>query len=255
MRLMRARVGVIAVVSAMACSARQTAIVLEVNKGVAPETLEEVVFRVRRVDIADAGREAVAPVKGPGAKPFPLEVVLVSQPGSTARFDVSIEGRDGGRVMAVAVPAEGEGPGPVTFVANQVIRRRYVLQPLGASHPDGGQTDVADAARGTSPMDGAAVPASRDAAMSPGAHDAAVDQRPPSPPEPGPGEACGGSFGVCRGGLMCVAGRCCVSECKDDCLAGTCSTAGVCEALPNGTPCHGNSGMMCESGRCVKPAS
>jgi hypothetical protein len=128
---MRARVGVIiAVVSATACSPRQTAIVLEVDKGVALETLEDVVFHVRRVDIADPGRQAVASVKGSGAKSFPLELVLVSQPGSKARFDVSIEGRNGGTVMAVGVPAEG--PGPVAFVANQVIRRRTCFSRPGA---------------------------------------------------------------------------------------------------------------------------
>jgi hypothetical protein len=260
------------------CASSETAIVLEADPGTLPgDVMDEVVFHVRRLDVPDAVREAVAPLAGPGAKAFPLELVLVAGRGSSARFDVDVVARKGGVVVATGIPARSWTE--IGFESGQVVRYRFILRadnagpsgvrgppapgPVGmpgvdaalapdASPPPPVRPDV-DA---EAPPDSNPPPPVADAAPPPNPPPPDATAPPPNPPPPvtppGPGEACGGGVEACRAGLLCVAGRCCVSACTDECLTGTCGEAGRCEPRPNGTPCHGDSRMACQDGACKK---
>jgi hypothetical protein len=81
------------------------------------------------------------------------------------------------------------------------------------------------------------------------------------PIERGPGESCGGSNGMCRSGLTCLGGICCMaSACGGNvCLSGKCRSDGSgCEAAPNGrdcgTTCSNATTLVtktCTNGSCV----
>jgi hypothetical protein len=239
----RSFIAVLAALTVAACSSRETAIVLEVSQGaVAP--LEEVRFAIQRVDVAEPVREALVPLSGENAKRFPVRLVLVNDAPGGAAFEVAIEGRQAGVVVANGIPAGGSSH--VEFVNGQVVTQRFVLEPLGGpANPDAGPATASETPAG-SPADAGVQPF--DAAPQ-----GPAPGPPATPPPPaGPGQACGGEAARCAGDLVCVAGRCCVTSCQDVCLAGTCSTSGTCVALQNGTPCHGNSKMTCQDGRCVK---
>jgi hypothetical protein len=227
------RVVPLAFAALSACAPAQTAIILEANSDLPANAVDEVAFKVRRTDLADEGREALTPLTGPDARTFPLRLVLVSDRDSAARFSVSVEGRKAGAVTATGVP-ESDG-GPIVFVPGQVVKHSFRLRPRSAG--EAGTTST-----GTAPgPDAGAAPAP-----------SAMPATPATPPAPGPGGACGGPSGACASGLTCLAGRCCASDCRQDCLAGTCDASGVCQSLPDGTPCHGSSGMTCHQARCTK---
>jgi hypothetical protein len=237
---------VLAVIVLGACSSSETAIVLEVRDG-GVAGIDDVRFAVRRVDVAEPARETVAPLSGPNAKRFPLTLVLVADgPGSTV-FEVTIEGRQAGAVVAAGIPASGSSR--VHFVNGQVVTHRFMLQPLVApTNTDAGAPTEPPPASGAD----AGVQVADAAPAPPPTTPPPTTPPPTTPPPGGPGQACGAGAAACAGGLVCIAGRCCVTVCQDVCLTGTCSTSGTCVPVENGTPCHGNSGMTCQEGRCVK---
>ena len=230
---------VLATIALEACPSGETAIVLEVQAGPTSGGLDEVLFRVRRVDVPEAEREAVAPLTGPEGKRFPLTLVLVADGPGVATFDVAIEGRHAGVVVAMGVPVSGTTR--VEFVRGQVVTHRFVLNPLApdAPKPDAGPATVTETPPASGPDGGAPIA------------DAGVEGPPVVRPLAGPGEACGGQS-ACAAGLVCLGGRCCQSTCADVCLAGTCSATGACVPVQDGAPCHGNSGMTCRRGQCMK---
>jgi hypothetical protein len=111
---------------ALACATEQTAIVLEaVNETEAP--LEEVVFRVSGPGLDGGARETSAPVTGPEARRFPLTLVLLGSSGTMAGpYQVTIEGRRAGQVVAQAVRLDGESP--VVFSPGKVVHYRFALR-------------------------------------------------------------------------------------------------------------------------------
>lgn len=224
-----------------ACRGEQTAVVLEATSAMPAGALDDVVFQVSGDALDGGAREAVAALSGPGAKTFPLQLVLVSDDARTDVLQVTVQGRKAGTVKARGIPEDGATP--IAFVPGRVTVYRFVLR----SVDDPATTPIAVPDAGTrEERDGPQTPIDADA----------VALRPPDAGIPinqggGPGQDCGGSF-ICRTGLLCVAGRCCVSTCQDECLSGLCGTGGTCAPKPDGTPCHGASDMACKSGRCVK---
>jgi hypothetical protein len=137
------------------CSSDETALVLEVERGTRASNPDEVIFRVHRTDIASDPREAVAPLTGPAAKTFPLQLVLVADGGSTATFEVGIEGRQGGVVVATGVPAQASSR--IAFVAGQVVTHRFMLNALGPSTETDASPPPMTVAPSSSPADAGAA--------------------------------------------------------------------------------------------------
>jgi hypothetical protein len=114
----------------LACDADRTAIVLEaVNE--MPEPFEEVAFRVSGPGLDGGTREATAPVARPGARSFPVTLVLVGAEGTAAGpYQVVIEARHNGQAIAQAVRTDGQSP--VAFIPGKVVHYRYALRDAAA---------------------------------------------------------------------------------------------------------------------------
>jgi hypothetical protein len=130
----------LAAAMALGCGTDRTAIVLEaVNE--AQEPIEQVVFRVSGPGLDGGAREAAAQVAGPEARSFPLTLVLVGSDSTIAGpFEVTIDGRRSGQVVAQAVRIGGESP--VAFIPGQVVHYRFALRSGGS--PSSTPPDVPD---------------------------------------------------------------------------------------------------------------
>src|SRR3954467_9000165 len=104
------------------CGAQKTALVLEAVSYLPPGALDDVVFRVNGDGLPGGAREAVAPLTGPGAKNFPLQLALVADDETTGAFAVTVQGRTAGQVTALGIP---EDAAPIAFVPGEVVTRRF----------------------------------------------------------------------------------------------------------------------------------
>jgi hypothetical protein len=112
--------------------------------------MEVVVFHVSGPGLDGGAREATAPVSGPGARSFPLTLVLVGPDSTMAGpYQVAIEGRRAGQAVAEAVRTDGQAP--VAFSPGKVMRYRYALRALGGSQAMPQPTMPPDAGTCTGP--------------------------------------------------------------------------------------------------------
>jgi hypothetical protein len=201
----------------LSCGSDQTAIVIEAVSQLPAGALDEVVFRVNGPGFDGGSREANARLDGPGAKTFPLTLVLVQGESPSGPFAVSIDGRKAGAAMAQGIAVDGASS--LAFVPHTVVHHRFVLVPLGspAMLPPGTATD------GPPPM---SLPPDAGVAVEPDAAPVTPDAAPP-PPSSCPTSAvlCGKDRCTCALGCACNFG-CGGDKCEVSCL-GTGTTCQV----------------------------
>jgi hypothetical protein len=232
-----------AVIMALGCREEETSLLIEVVPGsVDVAALDDVAIRVTGPGLEGGQRTAWAPLRGAGARPFPLSLLIRGTAGHDGPFAIAAEAHTGGAVRASAEAGE-----PVSLEAGRMVRRQLTLEPVpGSPPPDAG----ADTATVPQPppdagADTATVPQPPpDAGRPDTIADSAADTAPSSGPEPPP-DAAPPDVAV----RLDVPPPISCEDCDQACLDPR-APPGICASLPEGTACHGNSGMACHGCRC-----
>jgi hypothetical protein len=237
------------------CHDDETAIVVEVLPGqVDVSALDDVVIRVSGPGL-EGERLARATLHGEQARPFPLTLVIRGDAGQDGPFTLGAEAHGGGAVKAAA-----SAPTPVSFEAGRVVRRELVLALIGAA---GGadasapppSTMVDGSADAGSPAEAGPAAPTGGSMGSPGTGGATgTGGAPETGGEPATGGAPGTGGATGTGGAPGTGGAGPAASCEscDPACVLADVPAGVCLRAPEGTPCHGNSGMECRQCQCVK---
>jgi hypothetical protein len=210
---------VTAVFLAIGCHREETSLLIEVVPGaVDVAALEDVAIRVTGPGLQGGQRTAWAPLRGAAARPFPLSLLIRGTAGQDGPFAITAEAHIAGAVRASAAAGE-----PVALQPGRMVRFQLTLEPVGGPPPPDAAGDDA-ATIGHPPLDAAA-------------DRAAVGQPPPDAGRPD---------GTVRPDVAPPLG---CEDCDQACLDHR-APAGVCTPVPDGTACHGMSGMACHGCRC-----
>jgi hypothetical protein len=228
-----------AALAAGGCRDQETSLLIEVLPGsIDVAALDDVSIHVAGPGLEGGERTAWVPVRGAGARPFPLTLVIHGTAGRDGPFAVAAEAHAGG-----ALRASARAPESVALQAGRMIRRQLTLE-TPATPGDPRDAATAD---GPPAVDATMVDAlAAQDVMVPAIPDAAVDRRPTTNPEMAPDAAGEPPVAPPPEGAPDAAS---CATCDRACLQGE-MAAGDCLPVPEGTPCHGNSGMTCHGCRC-----